>query len=114
MHVELPTTGEWRQFPTKALAIDPAGSMGYHLRVAFELDSRQRKYDVVSLVHGDSGRWMSYQNKRQKGLGVSRAFIFLLVLGTKSVFMTSRALFADALKRVIAPIASKLVRSNAD
>lgn len=58
------------------------GSLG--LGVQFLPDSLETKRAIVSLAHGDSSRWLDFQNRRHSHPGILRSFIFLLRLGWRS------------------------------
>lgn len=86
----------------------PDGTIGWGVR--FVTDTVEARRRVITLTHGDSERWRTYQESRQASPGIMRSFWFVVLLGTKYNGDHVRAFLLDAGQRLLL-IGNSLVRT---
>jgi cellulose synthase (UDP-forming) len=77
--------------------------------VQFAQLSQAEVADAVAFAHGDSGRWLRFQQSRQIQIGIAEGFFILLRLGTRYAFAHFRAIVYQAASLVV-EVAVRAVR----
>lgn len=99
-----------RQLTARAMSATRMASGGLGIGVQFLAPTLESKRAIVSLAHGDSQRWLEFQQSRHRHPGIIRSFGFLLQLGFHST--GSRLQAAISQRRTRPPLPPRPARPS--
>ncbi|SAK98955.1 cellulose synthase [Caballeronia pedi] len=95
------------QLPVVVRGVFEPGDGTCAVGVEFSDRSVEGLSDRVSLVYGDSGRWRSFRDRRNKRIGIRRGLGLVVRLGTVHALAHYRTFFTALLRYVLNRLASR-------